>query len=186
MSVAECVISISLALFCLGAGHELIRITSIERSADLIIHSEASTASLTALSHIAKDSFSGDGRTVSLFEKKLKDSIASGLRDPIFHWSFFSSPKTLKNWSIAGIRSYASGPTKKNPFHEINLSTHICISSWLEMFLAILPQNRNCLGQFSSSEGDGKTLVKGILIKVSAQRSVPHWIPTYFLGFYHD
>lgn len=143
MSVVEFMIAASLALVALFAGHEIIRISAIERAADLIIHSAASSASLTSLSHIALNTFEGDGRVESSFEEEIKRTIGSGLSEPILHWSFFSRRNAVNGTTVTGIRTYVRGPTQKQPFTDFHLSAHICISSWLEMFLTRANRNRN-------------------------------------------
>lgn len=186
MSVVEFTVSFALASLCLFAGHETIRLISLERSAAIIIQSAASKASISSLVHIARRSFEGDGRHESAFESHLEKTLKRGLRSPILHWSFFSEVKSSDIRSIVGIRSYARGPTIDSPLNDVELSAHICVSSWFENLSPKLTGYRNCLGQFSPRGTDGKKSHKGLLLSVSARRSVPYWVPTFFLGFRHD
>lgn len=186
MSVVEFTVAMPIALLALVTSHEVIRIVSIERAADLLVHSAASTATLTSLSHISRGTFENDGRVESEFESKLKESALIGLKDPLLHWSFFSNWRPEENTSIIGIRTYARGPTKKRPFNAIHISTNICVSSWLETFFTRIVQSRNCLGQFTASKNTSGGQASGIMVSVSAERSIPFWIPTYFLGYRND
>lgn len=186
MSVVEFILSFSIASLTLLASHELIRVSALERAVDTIIHSAASEASLSSLFHIAEGTFNGDGRTESKFETKLKDLIVSGVRDPVLHWSFFTPKNGHENSTIISVRSYTQGPTEKNPFRSFQFSANICVSTWLDTIIATISDHRDCLGQYTTSSHRDGAPSRGILMSFAVTRTVPHWVPTYYVGFIHD
>ena len=184
MSVAEFVLACTASIPILCAGHELVRLYSIHRSAEVILNAKLSEAALQSLTHIAADTFSSHSRIENRFEFKLKNDVRSALLAPLFQWRWFQ-PNLAKNEStLVGIRVSVTGPTKDSVLNEFHSTVTLCVSSWFEPLLEIVSDNRSCLGEFSKEGSSAARYSRGISFKLEAQRSVPVTVPIYFFGLY--
>ena len=184
MSVAEFFLACTASIPILCAGHELVRLYSIHRSAEVILNAKLSEAALQSLTHIAADTFSSHSKIENTFEINLKSDVRRALLAPLFQWRWFQTTLSKNESTLVGIRVSATGPTKDSVLNEFHSTVTLCVSSWFEPLLKIVSDNRSCLGEFSKEGSGAVRYSRGISFRVEAQRSVPVTVPIYFFGLY--
>lgn len=184
MSVAEFILACTVSIPIVCAGHEIVRLYSIHRSAEVILNAKLSEAALQSLSYIAADTFSSHSRIENKFEFSVRNDIRSALLGPLFQWRWFQAPSSDNDNTLVGIRVSATGPSKDSVLDEFHSTATLCVSSWFEPLLEIVSDNRSCLGEYLKKGSAAGRSLRGISFKIEARRSVPVTVPIYFFGLY--
>jgi hypothetical protein len=180
MSVAEFVISVSVAVCALTGLHELFRIQHCRSSLEVVAHVFAARNSYQGLFNVIHGTFSvADGKNIERkrIENKVEQAVRQTLKSPMLRgWN----PSNRISEEPVGLRVWISGPELLHPNKPNEVKIHVCISSWLEPLFGIIADRRNCLGQFSS--GGDTSQSRGLSISVSATRAANITIPPYLRG----
>lgn len=175
MSVAEFTIAGSIAILAMAGTHEMIRLQAAKTALNHIAYNYASEISSEGLSHILKGTFQTSKK--ESLEKRIQNQITQTFKNPFLSWSWSHDSSTES--VLTGVKVSAIGPR----FGEINKTTevriHVCLKSWIEPFLKVLSDQRNCLGQFTKENGI-KGESRGITMTVMATRAANIASPNYF------
>lgn len=171
MSAAEFAIVGSIVVLGMAGSHELIRLQTAKNALNNIAYNFASEISSEGLSHIIKGTFHTsekiNGKKEAL-EERIENQIKQTFKNSFLSWSWLNNSSTEA--VITGVKVSTGGPH----FREINKDTvvriHVCLKSWVEPFLRILSDQRNCLGQFTKESGV-KGESRGITVSVIATRA---------------
>jgi hypothetical protein len=177
MSVAEFLICGAAATVALAGAHELFRLQSISNTLSLVAHTQAAQISYESLTHLLKGTFiDSKNPTHSQLGQTIESRVSTLLESSLLQWSWFYSSQQRS--PITGLRVTLQGPRWGNIRQGAEVKIHVCLQSWIEPFLRVISDRRNCLGQFSSHAESSRS--RGISFDIIARRDPNVSLHPYF------
>ncbi len=186
MSVAEFVIAATLSLPLLFGAHECVRLYSIHRSAEVLMLRKVSKIALSSLAHTQKGTFSETERHENEPEIHLKRDFETLLRVPILHWQWSTGLSSDERNPLLGLKVSVVGPSRNEPFRNIEAHTTLCVQSWIEPLIRIVADGRTCVGEYLSNNNKQQSTSRGIALKISALREIPATVYVFHQGVYRN